>query len=156
MAKLFVDAATSRVHNLYLGLDISTQSTGYAVLRPATVSPGNAASEGVVREAGEASLVEWGCIAGSGSGSKKKDVVDVGFIVEEALAEVARRCGHPRGRCSDAMVAGGLGCSEGEGVLIVVTLPENVEGGWWVRALGLVMYSPVVAHLESLSLRVTI
>lgn len=40
-----------------------------------------------------ANLVEWGCIAGSGNGDRnKKDVVDVGVIIEERLREVATRC----------------------------------------------------------------
>lgn len=95
MAQLLIDAATSRADKLYLGLDISTQSTGYAVLRPSSFSAlENGGPDGLLRAAGEAELLEWGCILGSGdSGSKKKqDVVDVGVIVEEALVEVSGRC----------------------------------------------------------------
>ncbi|CAM9104818.1 unnamed protein product [Laminaria digitata] len=116
VAQLLLDAATSRADSLYLGLDISTQSTGYAVLRPSAlhtstintiynsvhsingddgvggIDSGHSASKELLRAAGLAGLLEWGCIAGSGSGSKKKDVVDVGVIVEETLRDVAARC----------------------------------------------------------------
>lgn len=109
MAQLFVDAAASRKDSLYLGLDISTRSTGYAVLRPSTdtmATPGDSGHSdhddddaphlkrfGFLREVGEASLVEWGCISGNGSDGKKGDEVDVGVLVEEALVRVAARCG---------------------------------------------------------------
>lgn len=96
MAQALIDAARSRAGKLYLGLDVSTQSTGYAVLRPSTVPPSTSEPEGLLREAGEANLVEWGCILGSSNGSKK-DVVDVGIIVEEALVEVATRCRRDNG-----------------------------------------------------------
>ncbi|CAM9571599.1 unnamed protein product [Ectocarpus sp. 12 AP-2014] len=104
VAQLFVDAATSRKDNLYLGLDISTQSTGYAVLRPSTATMPNLGGRclsddvsqpdrsGLMREMGEASLVEWGCISGNGSDGKKGDEIDVGTIVEEELVQVAERC----------------------------------------------------------------
>ncbi|CBJ26275.1 conserved unknown protein [Ectocarpus siliculosus] len=104
VAQLFVDAAASRKDNLYLGLDISTQSTGYAVLRPSTATMSNlgghclsddvshADRPGLLREMGEANLVEWGCISGNGSDGKKGDEIDVGIIVEEVLVQVAERC----------------------------------------------------------------
>ncbi|CAM9302431.1 unnamed protein product [Ectocarpus fasciculatus] len=104
VAQLFVDAAMSRKDNLYLGLDISTQSTGYAVLRPSTATMPNLGdhclsddvsrpdSPEVLREMGEANLVEWGCISGNGSDGKKGDEIDVGIIVEQALVQVAARC----------------------------------------------------------------
>lgn len=99
VAQLVVDAAASRAGNLYLGLDISTQSTGYAVLGPSTISPGSSSSspEGLLRGVGDTKLVEWGFIVGSGSGSKKKDVVDVGVIVAGTLMELAERCRHEHG-----------------------------------------------------------
>lgn len=75
-----------------MGLDISTQSTGYAVLRPPTLALEASDPQRVLVEAGKARLVEWGCILGSGNGSKKKDVLDVGTLVEETLVEVAERC----------------------------------------------------------------
>lgn len=53
---------------------------------------GHFEKEELLRAAGLSELLEWGCIAGSGSGSKKKDVVDVGVIVEETLKDVAARC----------------------------------------------------------------
>lgn len=121
--QLLLEAATCRANRLYLGLDISTRSTGYAVLRPSAlpISPmstfgddinsGNVienidcidgghseAEEGLLRTAGLAELLEWGCIAGSASDNKKKDVVDVGVIVEEALRDVATRCRPSSGR----------------------------------------------------------
>ncbi|CAM9326224.1 unnamed protein product [Ectocarpus sp. 6 AP-2014] len=104
VAQLFVDAAASRKDNLYLGLDISTQSTGYAVLRPSTATMSNLEGHclsddvshpdrpGLLREMGEAILVEWGCISGNGSDGKKGDEIDVGVIVEEVLVQVAERC----------------------------------------------------------------
>ena len=106
VAQLFVDAATSRKDHLYLGLDISTQSTGYAVLKPspATMSSpllepvdGDNASDPervqvLLREVGEANLMEWGVISGNGSDGKKGDEVDVGVIVEDTLMRVAARC----------------------------------------------------------------
>lgn len=58
-----------------------------------------------MQAAGLSELLEWGCIAGSGSGSKKKDVVDVGVIVEETLRDVAERC----------RPSGGHGSAEGGG-----------------------------------------
>lgn len=110
VAQLFVDAAASRKDSLYLGLDISTQSTGYAVLRPSTATmatPGDSDHSDhddgdddphpkrfeFLRETGEANLVEWGYISGNGSDGKKGDEVDVGMIVEETLMRVAARCG---------------------------------------------------------------
>lgn len=112
VAQLFVDAAASRKDSLYLGLDISTRSTGYAVLRPSTATmatPGDSDQSdhdvddhdddphhkrvGFLREVGEANLVEWGYISGNGSNGKKGDEVDVGMIVEETLMRVAARCG---------------------------------------------------------------
>lgn len=115
MAQLFLDAATSRKDNLYLGLDISTQSTGYAVLRPATAtmaSPGDHClsddvshpdKSALLRGVGEANLVEWGCISGNGSDGKKGDEIDVGILVEEALVQVAARCvRHTGGKASVA------------------------------------------------------
>ena len=113
VAQLLLDAARLRANSLYLGLDISTQSTGYAVLRPSalpintinndmnsvnsissidSVNSSHSYPEELLRAAGLAELLDWGCIGGSGSGSKKKDVVDVGVIVEEALRDVAARC----------------------------------------------------------------
>lgn len=108
VAQLFVDAATSRKNNLYLGLDISTQSTGYAVLQPSTATlaattgdskkhAGGDASHPEraewLREVGGANLVEWGYISGNGVDGKKGDEVDVGVIVEDTLIQVAARCG---------------------------------------------------------------
>lgn len=110
VAQLFVDAATSRKDNLYLGLDISTQSTGYAVLQPSTATLATTAGdtcsenhaggdafhpEGAerLREMGEANLMEWGYISGNGVDGKKGDEVDVGVIVEDTLIRVAARCG---------------------------------------------------------------
>ncbi|CAN0041520.1 unnamed protein product [Scytosiphon promiscuus] len=110
VAQLFLDAAISRKDVLYLGLDISTQSTGYAVLRPCTAavvtrmetscgdilypSGGSDADKlALLRDTGEAKLVEWGFISGTGSDGKKGDEVDVGVIVEEKLMELATRCG---------------------------------------------------------------
>lgn len=104
VAQLFADAAISRKDRLYLGLDISTQSTGYAVLRPYTgtmAAPMDSSSRtdklALLRDMGEANLVEWGYISGTDSGGKKGDEVDVGVIVEETLMQVAARCGV----CSD-------------------------------------------------------
>ncbi len=147
VTQLFVEAATSRRDHLYLGLDISTQSTGYAVLQPslaAMTSPSPSPSpsplldddddresvdndrendndhstndqhvnvnvndkadkasspnnkrremEILLREVGEANLMEWGFISGNGSDGKKGDEVDVGVIVEDTLMRVAARC----------------------------------------------------------------
>lgn len=92
VAQLLLDAAKARRDHLYLGLDISTQSTGYTVLRPSATAPVGVASGGSLQGVGEAKLMEWGCIVGSGSGSKKRDVVDVGMVVEKRLKEVAARC----------------------------------------------------------------
>lgn len=142
VAQLLLDAATCRANSLYLGLDISTQSTGYAVLRPSALPinlistlSGNRNSfdsidgigciddidcidggrsepeERLLRAAGLAELLEWGCIAGSGSGSKKKDVVDVGVIVEEALRDVATRCRPSSGQGGTERGDGGEGAS---------------------------------------------
>lgn len=122
MAQLFVDAATAKKDTLYLGLDISTQSTGYAVLRPSTAAmatPGvSGHSDGggdddarcpkkleFLREVGEANLVEWGYISGNGSDGKKGDEVDVGVIVEETLMRVAARCGRTIGNGEKARSA---------------------------------------------------
>lgn len=104
VAQLFLDAAASRKNYLYLGLDVSTQSTGYAVLRPSTardsdhpdhdyVDAAHPKRFEVLREVGEANLVEWGYISGNGSDGKKGDEVDVGVLVEETLVRVAARCG---------------------------------------------------------------
>lgn len=106
MAQLFVDAATSRKDTLYLGLDISTQSTGYAVLQPSTATmapPGDSEkradgdashpSAEWLQEVGEANLMEWGYISGNGADGKKGDEVDVGVVVEDNLIQVAARCG---------------------------------------------------------------
>lgn len=142
VAQLLLDAATCRANSLYLGLDISTQSTGYAVLRPSALPinlistlSGNRNSfdsidgigciddidcidggrsepeERLLRAAGLAELLEWGCIAGSGSGSKTKDVVDVGVIVEEALRDVATRCRPSSGQGGTERGDGGEGAS---------------------------------------------
>lgn len=100
--KLVLKATKARAGNLYLGLDISTQSTGYTVLAPAAIASTTAGvdngnddddDEALLREQLGARLVEWGCIAGSGKRAKdKKDVVDVGIIIEERIREVAKRC----------------------------------------------------------------
>eukprot|EP00752_Nemacystus_decipiens_P011907 g10558.t1 len=118
VAQLFVDAATSRKDNLYLGLDISTQSTGYAVLQPSaatldttaggtwTCSNSDASApegNGWLRDVGEANLIEWGYISGNGIDGKKGDEVDVGAIVEDTLIQVAARCG----RSSSSVRVGG-------------------------------------------------
>lgn len=92
-----LDAARARNGWLYLGLDISMSSTGYAVLTPSILTPdlsdNNALQGEALIEAGEARLVEWGCISGGvNSGGDKNDVVDVGIAVEEALKDVATRC----------------------------------------------------------------
>ncbi|CAM9098123.1 unnamed protein product [Hapterophycus canaliculatus] len=107
VAQVFLDEAMSRKDRLYLGLDISTQSTGYAVLRPSIASMGAPTDSSdmfygggdshpdklaLLRDVGEANLVEWGCISGTDSDGKKGDEVDVGVIVEEALMQVATRC----------------------------------------------------------------
>lgn len=108
-----LDAVIARSNHLYLGLDISTQSTGYAVLAPAAVTPVSCSSgeEALLREAAKADLVEWGCIAGSGTGSKKKDVVDVGVIIEQRIKEMSSRCGGA-GRGANSR---GFGLDEGSG-----------------------------------------
>ncbi|CAN0297402.1 unnamed protein product, partial [Ectocarpus sp. 8 AP-2014] len=118
--------------NLYLGLDISTQSTGYAVLRPSsTATMSNLGDHclsddvshpdrpGLLREMGEANLVEWGCISGNGSDGKKGDEIDVGIIVEEVLVQVAERCVRctggkapaASGTTSELGESGGSGCA---------------------------------------------
>lgn len=108
--KLVIREAEARAHCLYLGLDISTHSTGYTVLSPGTAVSSDISSctdeEAFLREKLGASVVEWGCIVGSGKRVKdKKDVVDVGIIIEERLKEVASRCG---GRCEDDEAAPAL------------------------------------------------
>lgn len=125
-----MDAAASRKDKLYLGLDISTQSTGYAVLRPSTATMANPGGHclsddvshpdrsGLLREMGEANLVEWGCISGNGSDGKKGDEIDVGIIVEEVLVQVAERCVRSTGgkapaasgTTSELDESGGSGC----------------------------------------------
>lgn len=133
VAQLFVDAATSRKNSLYLGLDISTQSTGYAVLRPSTATMGTPVDSShndlffgsgnshrdepaLLRDVGEANLVEWGYISGTGSDGKKGDEVDVGVIVEETLMQVAARCGRSTGDdASEPSSPPSTGSSEQEG-----------------------------------------
>lgn len=103
--KIILEAAKAKAGNLYLGLDISTQNTGYTVLAPAAtesttadVDDDTADDEAFLRERLGARLVEWGCIVGSGKRARdKKDVVDVGIIIEERLREVAERCSGSRG-----------------------------------------------------------
>ncbi|CAN0146739.1 unnamed protein product, partial [Discosporangium mesarthrocarpum] len=87
---------------LYLGLDISTRSTGYTVLMPhqdgggiwdslvaeSEQSEGLACGAGALRELGKASVVEWGLI----TTQEGKDILDFGDIITQRLGEVGHRC----------------------------------------------------------------
>lgn len=96
-----LEAMRSRAGTLYLGLDISTQSTGYAVLTPMPVAADNSVEETVLlTEFARAKLMEWGYIEGSGMGTKRKDVLDVGEVIEKRLLEIARRCVDSRSKCA--------------------------------------------------------
>lgn len=114
--KIILEAAKAKAGNLYLGLDISTQNTGYTVLAPAAtesttadVDDDTADDEAFLRERLGARLVEWGCIVGSGKRARdKKDVVDVGIIIEERLREVAERCSGSRGENETRATEAGL------------------------------------------------
>ena len=108
-----INTVRAREGWLYLGLDISTSSTGYAVLTPSTpaLDPSDTQRETLIKT-GKARLVEWGCIPGVDNGGRKQDVVDVGIVVEEALREVAERCRGASSGDDGSSVNGNGNCRE--------------------------------------------
>lgn len=120
MGSLVKQAVNERATNFYLGLDISTSSTGYAVLTPscterspsASPRPASGSAGHYLRTAGQARMVEWGIIAGNGNDSDKKDVVEVGQIIEASIVDMEARCRRQPGEQCWQFRRGGRKCQQ--------------------------------------------